>query len=180
MEALECIKTRRSVRKYTDKPVTEETIRQLIELASYAPSWKNCQPIRYTAVFDKDIQKKIADSCVMNFPGNKKIIDGCSVLLIPSIKHGRSGFERDGSYSTKKEDRWEVFDAGIAAQTVTLAANAMGLATVIMGIFDPDMVAEAIDLPDDQIVATMIGIGYPDEEPKMPPRKSVDDLLTIR
>lgn len=180
MDAKECIRTRRSVRKYTDKPVTEETIRELIELASYAPSWKNCQPIRYTAVFDQELQQKIADTCVMDFPGNKSIIEGCSVLLIPTIRHGRSGFERDGSFSTKKEDRWEVFDAGIAAQTVTLAAHAMGLGTVIMGIFDPDLVAEAVGLPEDQIVATLIGIGYPDQDPKMPPRKSVDDLLTIK
>lgn len=179
MDAIECIKTRRSVRKFTDQPVTEETVRELIELASYAPSWKNCQPIRYTAVFNPELKNRIADTCVMNFPGNKSIIDGCSVLLIPSIRHGRSGFERDGSFSTKKEDRWEVFDAGIATQTLTLAAEALGLGTVIMGIFDPDLVAEAVGLPDDQIVSALVGVGYPDQNTKMPPRKSVDDLLTV-
>ncbi len=41
MEALECIKTRRSVRKFTEQPVTEAELAQVVETAAFAPSWKN-------------------------------------------------------------------------------------------------------------------------------------------
>ena len=41
MEALECIKTRRSVRRFTEQPVTREEIEQIVAAAAYAPSWKN-------------------------------------------------------------------------------------------------------------------------------------------
>jgi hypothetical protein len=58
---------------------------------------------------------------------------------------GRCGYERDGSFSTPKGDRWEMFDAGIAAQTFCLAAHEMGLGTVIMGVFDENKVNEVID-----------------------------------
>ena len=41
MEAIECIKTRRSIRKYEDKPVDRSLIEEIIEIARFAPSWKN-------------------------------------------------------------------------------------------------------------------------------------------
>ena len=47
MEALECIKTRRSIRKFTEQPVTEDEVRQVVEAAAFAPSWKNTQIARY-------------------------------------------------------------------------------------------------------------------------------------
>ena len=54
MEALECIKTRRSVRKFTEQPVTKEEMAQVIETAAFAPSWKNTQIARYIVVTDKE------------------------------------------------------------------------------------------------------------------------------
>ena len=50
MEARECIKGRRSIRKYSDKPVDKALIEEIVETASYAPSWKHSQTIRYIAV----------------------------------------------------------------------------------------------------------------------------------
>ena len=58
------------------------------------------------------------------------------MLIAVTFKKGRCGFERDGSYSTKKEDRWQMFDVGVASQTLCLAAHEAGLGTVIMGIWD--------------------------------------------
>ncbi|MBF1019397.1 MAG: nitroreductase family protein, partial [Lachnospiraceae bacterium] len=43
MEFQEVVTTRRSVRKYTDKEIAEEDLREIVRLASYAPSWKNTQ-----------------------------------------------------------------------------------------------------------------------------------------
>ena len=54
MEALECIKTRRSIRKFTEQPVTEDEVRQVVEAAAFAPSWKNTQIARYIVVTDKE------------------------------------------------------------------------------------------------------------------------------
>ena len=61
MEALECIKTRRSVRKFKEDIIPDEVIRELVELASYSPSWKNTQTIRYISVSDPEKIKKIAE-----------------------------------------------------------------------------------------------------------------------
>lgn len=58
MEAIECIKTRRSIRKYEDKPVDKSLIEEIIEVTRFAPSWKNSQTVRYIAIYDKDIKVK--------------------------------------------------------------------------------------------------------------------------
>ncbi len=50
------------------------------------------------------------------------------MLIAVTFIKGRCGFERDGSYSTKKEDRWQMFDTGAACQTFCLAAKEKGLA----------------------------------------------------
>ena len=89
-------------------------------------------------------------------------------------------FERDGSYSTKKEDRWQMFDVGICAQTFCLAAKEQGLGTVIMGIFDEDGISHLLHIPEDQELAALIAVGYPAIEPEAPRRKAVEELLEYR
>ena len=49
-----------------------------------------------------------------------------------------------------------------------------------MGIFDEAKVAEIVGVPEGQSVSALIALGYADEEPKMPPRKSTDDLLSFK
>jgi nitroreductase len=73
-----------------------------------------------------------------------------------------------------------MFDAGIAAQTLCLAACNEGLGTVIMGIFDENEVASVIGLDSSQSVSALIAIGYPDEQPVMPKRKETIDLIEYR
>lgn len=73
-----------------------------------------------------------------------------------------------------------MFDAGIATQTFCLAAHAMGVGSVIMGIFDDAKVAEIIGLEENQTVAAVLAVGYPAFAPDVPPRKEVSKLLTFK
>ncbi len=178
MELKQCIETRRSVRRFREDPVPQETLRELIRLASYAPSWKNSQTVRWLPVTDRALLQRLAAGPALGHPGNQGILESCPLLLIETCISGRSGFERDGSYSTPKGDRWEMFDAGVAAQTLCLAAHDMGLGTVIMGAIDTVAVAETVGLDSTRTVSCMIAVGYPDQQPLMPKRKTVDELLS--
>ncbi len=180
MNAIDCIKTRRSIRKFEDRPVDRELIASLVETASYAPTWKNTQTTRYIAVTDPQLKAKVAEECVLGYAGNTNIINSAPVLIVTTIVHGRAGFERDGSFSTSKEDRWEVYDAGICAQTFCLAAHDAGLGTVIMGVFDEAKAGQVLDVPEGQIVSALIALGYPAVSPDAPKRKPVEDLLSFR
>ena len=175
MNTIECMKTRRSIRKFKPDPVNHATLESVIEAASYSPSWKNTQITRYTAIEDSSVLDKIVTDYTPDF--NAKIIKQAPMLIAVTFKKGRCGFERDGSYSTKKEDRWQMFDVGAACQTFCLAAKDKGLGTVIMGIFDEDKITELLNIPEDRELAALIAVGWPDIEPEAPKRKTVEDLL---
>ena len=114
METLKCIQTRRSVRKFKKEAVAHDTINEIVAAAAYAPSWKNTQVTRYVVIEDDALKAKIADEGTLGFEYNMGTIKGAAALVVVTLVHGRSGFEKDGSYTTSKEDRWEIFDAGIA------------------------------------------------------------------
>ena len=69
---------------------------------------------------------------------NAAAVRSAPVLIAMATQCGCCGYERDGSFIIKKEDRWQYFDAGIACQTFCLAAHELGLATVILGIYDEE------------------------------------------
>ena len=74
MELLEGIRTRRSVRSFTDEKVSHETLEKIVDSARMAPSWKNSQTARYVVVEDRDILNKIAAEATLGFEHNKEII----------------------------------------------------------------------------------------------------------
>ena len=174
MTVTECIETRRSIRRYRPDPVDHSLLESIVALASYSPSWKNTQITRYTAIEDPSLLKEIADRYTPEY--NANIIRQAPVLIAVTFIKGRCGFERDGSFSTKKEDRWQMFDAGAACQTFCLAAKDKGLGTVIMGIFDEDGISDLLHIPKEQELGALIAIGYPDIDPEAPKRKSVEEL----
>ena len=180
MEAITCIKNRRSIRKYKEDSIPHELIEEIVDTARFAPSWKNTQIARYILVEDAQKREKIASDCVLDFTYNANTLSHAPALVALTMVTGRSGFERDGSYSSPLEGHWQSFDAGIAAQTFCLAAHALGLGTVIMGIYDPDKVAKVLSVPEGQTVAALIAIGHPAQDPAAPARKSVDELLSVQ
>ena len=180
METIQAIRSRRSVRKYQQRLVPHEVIEQIVADAAYAPSWKNTQIARYIVVTDKEKKDKLADNCMLGFAYNQKTTHGAPALVVLTMIKERSGYERDGSFSTPKEAGFEMFDAGIAAQTFCLAAWERGVGTVITGYFDEEKITRLLNLPENQKVGCVIGLGYPDEEPAAPKRKSVEDLLTYK
>lgn len=178
MTAKECITGRRSIRRFTDQPVSHELLTDIIATASFAPSWKNTQITRYIAV-EGETKEKLAQ-CTSTFPDNGRIIADAPMVVAVTIIKGRSGFERDGSYTTSRGDSWQMFDAGIASEAFCLAAYEQGLGTVILGIFDQEEASRLLEIPDERELIALIPIGYPAEAPVAPKRKPVEDLLSYK
>lgn len=178
MTAKECITGRRSIRQFTDQPVSHEMLAQIVETASYAPSWKHTQIVRYVAV-EGETKQKLAQF-TSGHPRNGEIIANAPMVVAVTIIKGRSGFERDGSFTTARGDSWQMFDAGVASEAFCLAAYEQGLGTVIMGIFDQKEASDLLEIPDDRDLIALIPIGYPAESPVAPKRKTVDELLSYK
>ncbi|HOO27757.1 MAG TPA: nitroreductase family protein [Lachnospiraceae bacterium] len=179
MQTLDCIRKRRSIRKFTDEPVSHETLEKIVAAASFSPSWKNTQIVRYIAIETPALKNKIASDCTVGFPYNAGTINAAPMLIAVTVMKNRCGYERDGSFSTNRKDTWQMFDAGIASQTFCLAAHELGLGTVIIGIFD-DTLSDLLKLPQDRELVNLICIGHPAEDPDVPKRKSVTDLLSYQ
>ena len=175
MEIIEGIQTRRSVRKFQDKAVPHDVLEQIIAAAAYAPSWKNTQISRYIAIEGRETIDKLAEQYA---PFNARTLSTAPLLIAQCCVKKRSGYERDGSFTTDRGDGWQMYDCGIAAQTFCLSAHEHGLGTVIMGIFDRPELEKYLHVPEDQELVALIAVGYPDETPNAPRRKSVADLLT--
>lgn len=179
MKAKDCIKERRSIRKFKADPVDHALLSEIVETASYAPSWKHTQIARYIAV-EGELKNKIAAECTDAYPKNGEIITQAPLLIAVTFLTGRSGFERDGSFSTSKGSFWQAYDAGIATEAFCLAAWDKGIGSVIMGIFDEAKAASLLNLPEGRELAALIPIGYPDENPTAPRRKPVEELLSYQ
>jgi len=178
MDTIECIKTRRSVRSYINEKPGRELIEQVVSAAAWAPSWKNTQIARYIAIEDRKLLDEIAERFVPSY--NARIIQSAPLLFAVTMMTGRSGFERDGTPTTDRGDGWQMFDCGVACQTLCLAAHAMGLGTVIMGIFERKGLEQFLEVPEGQELVALVAAGYPDTTPAAPPRKDVSVLLTYR
>ena len=175
MEIIEGIQTRRSVRKFQDKAVPHDVLEQVIAAAAYAPSWKNTQISRYIAIEGRETIDKLAEQYA---PFNARTLSTAPLLIAQTCVTKRSGYERDGSFTTDRGAGWEMYDYGIAAQTFCLAAHEAGLGTVILGIFDRPALEKHLHVPEGQELVALIAVGYPDQEPAAPRRKAVSDLLT--
>lgn len=112
MDALECIHTRRSTRKFLEKPLSEEIITQLLEAAMTAPSAHNSQPWHFLVVTDRARLKAVAEA------GARPAATAAAGILVCA----EPALARDPGL-------WPL-DCSNAAMSILLAANALGVGSV--------------------------------------------------
>ncbi len=177
MDAIAMIRERRSVRKFKNEKVDRETMKEIVSISRWAPSWANYQIARYTLVDDEATIKRLATDGVKGFVYNVKTLQNAQGVAVLSFVKGKSGKLDDYNIATSNAHIWEAFDAGIACQTFCLAAHAKGVGTCIMGVIDDDSISDIVGLPEEETVAALIVYGYEDGHPKPTPRKDVDDIM---
>lgn len=102
MNVTECLKTRRYIRRYKPDHVDHSIIDSIVSSASYSLPWKNTQITRSTAIENLSFLSEIADRFTPDY--NSNIIRQASLLIAVTFIKGRCGYERDGSFTTKKKD----------------------------------------------------------------------------
>lgn len=180
MDLIKGIQERRSVRRFKEQPIPRTVIEEIVGAASFAPSWKNTQTVRYIVVEDREKIAALASrECMAGFDFNVATVSQAQAVVILTTVGGLSGYEKDGSFSTAKGGGWEMFDAGAAAQTFCLAAHAKGVGTVIMGYFDEEAISRIVKIPAGQKISALIPMGYPNVKPPVPLRKPVSELVSF-
>lgn len=153
MEFSDVIATRRSVRAFSDRPVTPETIEKVLQAARWAPSWKNLQCWDFLILRDKGQIEELAESGAF---GKNTWLRLAPVIIVACGKPAESGAMNDISYYA--------VDVAIAMQQLMLGATDLGLGTCWIGIFDGDQLQSRLDIPGDSKVVALTPLGYPAEQ----------------
>lgn len=152
-EALRTIMTRRSIRKYTGQPVEEEKIRLLLRAAMAAPSARNIQPWEFIVLTSRESIDRLA-----TFSPHVGMLKESPLAIVVC---GRTDPE------TGSPDYW-VIDCAAAVQNALLAAHALGLGGVWLGVHPrrerQDVLKQLLKLPEDIVPHSVMSIGYPAEQ----------------
>ena len=174
MEVLEAIRTRRSIRKYKTDPIDEKTLETVLEAARQAPSWANTQCWRFVVVRNAGTRARLSDTLSETNPA-RDAVTNAPVVIVACAEMEKAGY-KSGEVTTDKGD-WFMFDVALAMHNLVLAAHAVGLGTVYVGLFDAKKVADILSVPGGYSVVAITPLGYPDEEKDARPRKELAEIV---
>jgi len=169
----EVITSRRSIRRFAPRPVEEEKLARILELARWTPSWGNTQCWEVIAVTDAAMLGRLAKELSPKNPATLALANGPMTLAVCGEKR-KSGFYK-GEQSTVLGD-WLMFDLGLLTQTISLAAHAEGLGSVIVGAFNQQQARELLAVPASHEIVALLPMGYPDHAPSAPRRREAADF----
>jgi len=174
MDLMEAIKGRRSIRKYKPDSVPEKALQMVMEAIRWTPSWANTQCWEVIAVKDPKVKSELSTALPKGNPALSSMTEAPFVLILCG-KKGISGYYK-GQPATEKGD-WLMFDTGLAMQNLCLAAYALGLGTVVVGMFDHKKVEEILGVPQNVEVVAMTPLGYPASEGSATRRKEISEFI---
>jgi nitroreductase len=149
---------RRSIRRFTDKPVEAEKIELLLKAAMAAPSACNLQPWEFVVVNDKDGMDRLRE-CIDENNGRRY---NASAAFAVCANTSYIPWESDGA-----------MDCAASIENILLMVSALGLGAVWIGAFDGNAVKRLLDIPEYVAVNGVVLFGYPAEQ--KPPRTQYNE-----
>lgn len=151
METIEAILTRRSIRKYKKKVVSEDFIKVILKCAMYAPSAYNQQLWEFIIINER----KILDSIPEIHPNSKMLIDVNFSILVC------------GNLNERNNQSYWIQDCSAATQNILLSTHSLGLGGIWLGIYPREdrilKLRKLLNLPEYLVPFSLIPIGFPDE-----------------
>lgn len=152
MDVMQAIFTRRSIRSYTDNPVSDELVEKLLRAAMAAPSAGNQQPWHFVVIKDGSILGKVTEF----HPHSSMLLQAPLAVLVcgdPTVE--------------KYEGRWPL-DCSAATENLLLAAHASGLGAVWLAIYPITErihgMQDLLGIPEHITPFCLVSLGYPAEE----------------
>ena len=173
-EFMDIVRGRRSIRKYEAREVPAEALNTILEAVRWAPSWANTQCWELVIVQDRAVKEQLQAALPpKGNPASGAMVQAPVVLALCG-KLKSSGYYKD-QVTTKFGD-WFMFDLGIACQTICLTAHALGLGTVVVGLFDHDRAKAALKVPQGYELVAMIPLGFPAKISSAPNRRGIGEF----
>lgn len=160
MEAMKAILSRRSIRKYTEQPVPDEAVKELLEAAMSAPSAGNQQPWQFIVIKDRGILDEIP-----KYHPYSQMVKQASVAILVC-----------GDLKSEKHKGYWVQDCSAATENLLIAVEAKGLGAVWLGVYPRedrvDGIRKLLGLPEHIIPLSLIPVGFKGEQ--KPPANRYD------
>jgi nitroreductase len=165
MNVSDAIRTRKSVRKFLDKPVEKEKLLEVLEAGRLAPSASNRQEWRYVVVTDKGMREKLAEAA-----SNQSFVGQAPVVIVCLA-------ETDQHRMACGEVCYPV-DCAISMDHMTLRATELGLGTCWIGAVSAPKVRELLGIPSAMPLIDLLPLGYPaDPKPVAKSRKPISETV---
>jgi nitroreductase len=166
METWDAITSRRNVRQFADRPLSDDDQWRILEAGRRAPSSRNWQPWDFVAVTDRDELRELARV----WQGGGHIADSALTVVVVLPVFGNAA-ERERAN----------FDTGQASMQMMITAADRGIGSGHSAVGDQDLARKLLGFPEDRYAAIMIDFGYPADRPlrpiKRPNRRPFDEVV---
>ena len=156
METWDAITSRRDVRDFEDRPLTDDELDRILEAGRRAPSSRNWQPWDFVLVTDREQLGELAK--VWRGAGHVARSAATIALALPQT-------------DDPSERGWAQYDVGQATMVMLIAAADLGIGSGHAAVADQDQARRVLSLPDDRYAACLIAFGYPAGRPLKPIRR---------
>lgn len=151
----ESIIKRRTIRKFTQQPISPEILQKCVDAARLSPSGMNFQPLKYMVVTDSLLLPQVFSTLTWarNIPGyshaSNEVPKAYIIILLDTTIRERAGN-----------------DPGIAAMSISMVAYEAGLGSCMLGSVDRPQLKNKLEIPDHLQVLLVVALGYPREQSK--------------
>lgn len=173
------IQSHRSIRRYTDAPIPDEVLQDILDSAQWAPSHHNVQAYSIIIVKDKEKKKILSKYCA-----SQKYVESCPVFLVFCADFHRLHLACEMNGKQIAVDEVEnlligAVDTALVAQNVLITARSYGLGGVMIGGIrnEPENVVNLLKLPSLTIPIMGMCLGYPYEIPWQKPRLPIKTVI---
>jgi nitroreductase len=153
------VRRRAMIRKFTAKPVAEETVERLLRYATRAPSAGHSRPWEFIVVRDPAVRAGLAKAA----QGQQSIVTA-PVVIVPCANLTRAQKTTGGRAAF-----FGIVDTSFATLLILLGAVEQDLGACFVATYDGAEVVKILGIPDDARALALVPIGYPAEKPRKPP-----------
>jgi len=169
MDVEECIRTRRSIRKFLDVRIEKEKISQILEAGKMAPTAGNLQNQKIIMVTDSALKEKVADVALQQY----------WIATAPLILVVVSDHEIQKMHYGERGEMYAMQSCAAVVMNMILMAHSLGVESCWVGAFDDEALKRDLGIPPNLHPQAIIPFGYPDEKVPVPPRKDLYSYVFI-
>jgi len=168
LNVFKAIKTRRSIRAFTQEEISDDEIEKILDAARWAPSAGNIQPWIFVVVRNPETKRRLSEAALNQF-----FINEAPVVIVVCADQERSGM----GYGSRGINLYCIQDTAAATQNILLAAHALGLGACWVGAFNEEEVRHILRVPRGVRPVAIVPIGHPAEKPGVVFKRPLSEVV---